>query len=189
MRRVNASLAASAASPPRRAGRWGRRRAIASSHGSPTGQHRRIARDMLGTERIPSWDSLHRAESRNPWDGKAPDVVWLDASNGHNSGQVLLGNALRPDKLRRSFEHHSRRRPSARFAGVVERREAHLVDPDQVIAEQAVADAADGVVDQAAGSHRRTSTRRSPGRQRSPSASRGTTWLPRCGAHIKHRTA
>jgi hypothetical protein len=27
-------------------------------------------------------------------------VVWLDAGNGQNSGQVLIRNALRPDELR-----------------------------------------------------------------------------------------
>jgi PRTRC genetic system ThiF family protein len=51
-------------------------------------------------------ETLTASESRNPWDSEAPDVVWLDAGNGHNSGQVLLGNALRADELRRSFDRH-----------------------------------------------------------------------------------
>jgi PRTRC genetic system ThiF family protein len=49
-------------------------------------------------------ETLGAADSRNPWDDERPTVVWLDAGNGHNSGQVLLGNALRPDELRRSFD-------------------------------------------------------------------------------------
>ncbi|MCW5882141.1 MAG: ThiF family adenylyltransferase [Anaerolineae bacterium] len=34
------------------------------------------------------------------------DVWWLDAGNGHNAGQVLLGNALRPEALRGAFIPH-----------------------------------------------------------------------------------
>jgi hypothetical protein len=30
--------------------------------------------------------------------------LWLDAGNGRNSGQVLLGNALRPEQLRQAFD-------------------------------------------------------------------------------------
>src|SRR5207237_8008503 len=36
--------------------------------------------------------------------GSPPSVLWLDAGNGYNSGQVLLGNALRPDQLRGTFD-------------------------------------------------------------------------------------
>lgn len=36
--------------------------------------------------------------------GSPPPVFWLDAGNGFNSGQVLLGNALRPEQLRRAFD-------------------------------------------------------------------------------------
>ena len=32
------------------------------------------------------------------------NVWWLDAGNGKNSGQVLLGNATRPDELRGAFD-------------------------------------------------------------------------------------
>ena len=35
-------------------------------------------------------------------DGRS-DVLWLDCGNGRNSGQVLLGNATRPDMLRGTF--------------------------------------------------------------------------------------
>ncbi len=35
--------------------------------------------------------------------GSPPPVFWLDAGNGFNSGQVLLGNALRPEQLRGAF--------------------------------------------------------------------------------------
>lgn len=48
--------------------------------------------------------TLTSADTRNAWDREPPDVVWLDAGNGHNSGQVLLGNALRADELRGSFD-------------------------------------------------------------------------------------
>lgn len=48
--------------------------------------------------------ALGAADSRNPWHLEPPAVVWLDAGNGHNSGQVLLGTALRPEELRRSFD-------------------------------------------------------------------------------------
>ena len=34
---------------------------------------------------------------------EAQPIVWLDAGNGRNGGQVLLGNATRPDQLRRAF--------------------------------------------------------------------------------------
>jgi hypothetical protein len=51
-------------------------------------------------------ETLASADTRNHWDRDSPDVVWLDAGNGLNSGQVLLGNALRPDELRRSFDRH-----------------------------------------------------------------------------------
>jgi ThiF family len=51
-------------------------------------------------------ETLAGAEARNRSDGEPPDVIWLDAGNGHNSGQVLLGNALRGDELRRSFDRH-----------------------------------------------------------------------------------
>lgn len=38
------------------------------------------------------------------WSGRrSQDVWWLDAGNGRNSGQILLGNTTRPDALRRSF--------------------------------------------------------------------------------------
>jgi PRTRC genetic system ThiF family protein len=36
--------------------------------------------------------------------GYPPPVFWLDAGNAHNSGQVLLGNALRSDQLRQAFQ-------------------------------------------------------------------------------------
>ncbi|MFN8472131.1 MAG: ThiF family adenylyltransferase [Anaerolineae bacterium] len=35
-------------------------------------------------------------------DGRS-DVLWLDCGNGRNSGQVLLGNATRPEMLRGAF--------------------------------------------------------------------------------------
>ena len=35
--------------------------------------------------------------------GRPPGVWWLDSGNGHSSGQVLLGNAVRPDDLRGAF--------------------------------------------------------------------------------------
>ena len=35
-------------------------------------------------------------------DGRS-DVLWLDCGNGRNSGQVLLGNAARPEMLRGAF--------------------------------------------------------------------------------------
>lgn len=34
------------------------------------------------------------------------DVWWLDTGNGRNAGQVLLGNALRPEALRGAFVPH-----------------------------------------------------------------------------------
>lgn len=49
-------------------------------------------------------ETLNAADRRNPWDQEPPAVVWLDAGNSHNSGQVLLGNALRPHELRRCFD-------------------------------------------------------------------------------------
>jgi hypothetical protein len=36
--------------------------------------------------------------------GSPPPVLWLDAGNGYDSGQVLLGNALRREQLRRAFD-------------------------------------------------------------------------------------
>src|SRR5207247_1637713 len=36
-----------------------------------------------------------------PW--RVPRPWWLDCGNGRNSGQVLLGNAARPDELRGAF--------------------------------------------------------------------------------------
>jgi PRTRC genetic system ThiF family protein len=36
--------------------------------------------------------------------GSPPPVLWLDVGNGYNSGQVLLGNALRREQLRRAFD-------------------------------------------------------------------------------------
>jgi hypothetical protein len=39
--------------------------------------------------------------------GSPPPVLWLDAGNGYNSGQVLLGNALRPEQLRCAFDPSS----------------------------------------------------------------------------------
>ena len=36
--------------------------------------------------------------------GSPPPVLWLDAGNGYNSGQILLGNALRPEQVRRAFD-------------------------------------------------------------------------------------
>src|SRR5438309_1404504 len=36
--------------------------------------------------------------------GSPPSALWLDAGNGYNSGQILLGNALRPDQLRGAFD-------------------------------------------------------------------------------------
>jgi len=37
------------------------------------------------------------------WKGPA-SILWLDAGNARNSGQVLLGNALQPDQLRGAFD-------------------------------------------------------------------------------------
>jgi hypothetical protein len=51
-------------------------------------------------------ETLGSADTPHHWDRESPNVVWLDAGNGHNGGQVLLGNALRPDELRRSFDRH-----------------------------------------------------------------------------------
>ncbi len=34
----------------------------------------------------------------------SPAVLWLDAGNGRNNGQVLLGNALRPEQLHQAFD-------------------------------------------------------------------------------------
>ncbi len=43
-----------------------------------------------------------------PWTGgypqPVPSVWWLDCGNGANAGQVLLGNATRPEGLRGAFE-------------------------------------------------------------------------------------
>ena len=40
-----------------------------------------------------------------PFDwGSPPPVLWLDAGNGYNSGQILLGNALRPEQVRGAFD-------------------------------------------------------------------------------------
>ena len=36
--------------------------------------------------------------------GSPPPVLWLDAGNGYESGQVLLGNALRAEQVRRAFD-------------------------------------------------------------------------------------
>src|SRR5204862_7880251 len=49
-------------------------------------------------------ETLGAADRCNRWDHEPPAVVWLDAGNGHNSGQILLGNALRPNELRGSFD-------------------------------------------------------------------------------------
>lgn len=38
-----------------------------------------------------------------PVKGPLPSVWWLDSGNGRNSGQVLLGNATRPEALRGAF--------------------------------------------------------------------------------------
>ena len=43
------------------------------------------------------------AERAPSWNSEAQPILWLDAGNGRNSGQVLLGNATRPYHLRRAF--------------------------------------------------------------------------------------
>jgi PRTRC genetic system ThiF family protein len=48
--------------------------------------------------------TLDQEEARSCGWGSPPPVLWLDAGNGCNSGQVLLGNALRGDQLRRGFD-------------------------------------------------------------------------------------
>lgn len=35
---------------------------------------------------------------------RASPILWLDAGNGRHSGQVLLGNALRPEQLKQVFD-------------------------------------------------------------------------------------
>ena len=49
-------------------------------------------RAIATTLDAPSWSGMR---SQNVW--------WLDAGNGRNSGQLLLGNTTRPDALRHSF--------------------------------------------------------------------------------------
>jgi hypothetical protein len=43
------------------------------------------------------------AERAPSWHSKAQPIVWLDAGNSRNSGQVLLGNATRRDHLHGAF--------------------------------------------------------------------------------------
>ncbi len=41
------------------------------------------------------WSMGYRPPISSPW--------WLDCGNGHNAGQVLLGNTTRPERLRGAF--------------------------------------------------------------------------------------
>lgn len=43
------------------------------------------------------------AERAPSWSSEVQPILWLDAGNSRNSSQVLLGNATRPDHLRRTF--------------------------------------------------------------------------------------
>jgi PRTRC genetic system ThiF family protein len=53
-------------------------------------------RAIAATLDQPRWQADPSASASRVW--------WLDAGNGINSGQVLLGNATRPDGLRRAFD-------------------------------------------------------------------------------------
>ena len=50
-------------------------------------------------------NSAARRAMATTLDGRS-DVLWLDCGNGRNSGQVLLGNATRPEMLRGAFLPH-----------------------------------------------------------------------------------
>jgi len=43
------------------------------------------------------------ADRAPSWSSEVQPILWLDAGNSRNSGQVLLGNATRPDHLRGAF--------------------------------------------------------------------------------------
>jgi PRTRC genetic system ThiF family protein len=47
--------------------------------------------------------TLDERAARSGYSSQHQTVWWLDCGNGRNSGQVLLGNATRPDGLRGSF--------------------------------------------------------------------------------------
>jgi hypothetical protein len=59
----------------------------------PASTSRRAIAATLG-ERVPYTSSKN---------APAP-ILWLDAGNARNSGQVLLGNALHPDQLHGAFD-------------------------------------------------------------------------------------
>jgi hypothetical protein len=48
--------------------------------------------------------TLDQQQPRSYGWGSPPSVLWLDAGNGYNSGQVLLGNAVCSEQLRRAFD-------------------------------------------------------------------------------------
>lgn len=49
-----------------------------------------------------------RGAGRDAYGGRSPGPWWLDLGNGHNSGQILLGNAATPDALRGAFDAATR---------------------------------------------------------------------------------
>lgn len=51
-------------------------------------------------------DAAARSAISETLKGSFSNVWWLDAGNGRNAGQVLLGNALRPEALRGAFVPH-----------------------------------------------------------------------------------
>jgi len=81
--------------------------------------------------------TLEQATYRNP-------IWWIDLGNGPASGQIYLGNALRPDDLRGAFDPAARTcralpAPSLQAPELLEAPSAPLPAPDQDCAEAQIA--------------------------------------------------
>jgi PRTRC genetic system ThiF family protein len=53
-------------------------------------------------------EAVARGARRDAYGGRPPGPWWLDLGNGHNSGQILLGNAATTDALRGAFDAATR---------------------------------------------------------------------------------